>query len=160
VLLFAGINLAQTATYLAERRRHIPPNEQSHPGFNGEIFAAAAALDQLGLKPGDKIACMGDRACDFDHYWARLAGAQILGEVETPNGADPQRVWDSIRNTQAVTDPLRAMGLRFIVTYFANSARKPDGWIQLGPTDYFAYPLQRSVSPKEAAAIASFYPQP
>jgi len=41
-----------------------------------------------------------------------------------------------------VTEPLQKMGLRFIVTKFANSVRKPEGWVQLGDSDFFAYPLE------------------
>ena len=142
VLLFAVIALGQAWTYLLERRRHIAPAVQNHPGYDPEIFTAAAALDRLGLQPGDKIACMSDIACYTDHYWARLAGTQILAQVDTPNEADPQTVWDSIPDKRTVTVPLANMGLRYIVTIFGNSPRKPDGWIQLGDSDYFAYPLR------------------
>ena len=160
VVLFAGIGLAQAFTFLAERRRQTPPAEQHHPGYDREIFPAAAALDQLGLQPGDKIACMGDRACYTDHYWARLAGTQILAQVETPGEADPQLFWNSIPDKAAITEPLRRMGLRYIVTQFGNSVRKPEGWVQLGHSDFFAYPLQAPVSTSEAAAIASYEPTP
>ncbi len=160
ILLFAGIVLLQSATYLADRRRHTPPAEQHHPGFDPQIFTAAAALDHLGLQPGDKIACMGDLACYTDFYWARLAGTQILGEVETPNEANPVTVWNSIADKHIVTDPLARMGLRYIVSIFPNSARKPDGWIQLGGSNFFAYPLQAPVDAANASTIAAFNPVP
>lgn len=159
IVLFAGVTLSQSATYIAERRRHIPPVYQSHPGFDPEIFPAAAALDQLGLKAGDKIACMGSRACYTDHYWARLSGAQILAEVETPEAVAPQLVWDSVPDKTTVTAPLRSMGLKFIVTTFPNSGSKPAGWIQLGPTDFFAYPLQLPFR-GDTASIAAVQPAP
>ena len=160
IVLFAGMGLGQAFTFLAERRRQTAPAEQRHPGYDREIFPAAAALDQLGLQPGDKIACMGDCACYTDHYWARLADTQILAQVETPGEADPQLVWDSIQDKSKVIDPLRNMGLRYIVTMFGNSLRKPDGWVQLGHSDFFAYPLQTPVSASQAAAIAALQPTP
>ena len=160
IVLFAGIGLSQAVTYLAERRRQTPPAEQRHPGYDREIFPAAAALDQLGLRPGDKIACMGDHACYTDHYWARLADTQILAQVETPGEADPQLVWDGIQDKAAITEPLQKMGLRYIVTTFGNSLRKPDGWIELGHSDFFAYPLQTPVAASQTAAIAAFQPAP
>ena len=160
ILFFAGLVLLQSATYLADRRRHTPPAEQHHPGFDPQIFTAAAALDQLGLKPGDKVACMGDLACYTDFYWARLAGAQILGEVETPGEANPITVWNDIPDKHAVTDPLARMGLRYIVSLFPNSARKPDGWMQLGGSNFFAYPLQGPADPSAASALASFRATP
>ncbi|HLI75744.1 MAG TPA: hypothetical protein VKV02_02270, partial [Acidobacteriaceae bacterium] len=159
-VLFAGINLSQAATYLADRRRHIPPAEQHHPGFDPQIFTAAAALDRLGAGPGGKIACMGDLACYTDHYWARLAGVQILGEVETPGEANPITVWNSIPDKRTVTAPLAKMGLSYIVSLFPNSASKPEGWIELGHSNFFAYPLQRAVSPQDAAAVAEDQPAP
>ena len=160
VLLFAGIALSQSVTYLAERRRHTPTAEQRHPGFDPQIFSAAAALDHLGLQPGDKVACMGDLACYTDFYWARLAGTQILGEVETPDEASPLTVWNDVADKRTVTAPLARMGLRYIVTLFPNSATKPDGWIQLGGTNFFAYPLQAPVNAGTAAATAAFQPTP
>ncbi len=160
VLLFAGIALSQAVTYLADRRRHIPVPEQSHPGFDPQVFTAAAALDKLGLQPGDKVACMGDLACYTDFYWARLAGTQILAEVETPGEASPLDVWSGLRDKGTVTRPLANMGLRYIVSLFPNSGVKPEGWVQLGRSNFFAYPLQRTVSAEQAASIAAFNPTP
>ena len=160
IVLYAGLGLTEAFAYLAEHRRQTSIADQRHPGYDPETFPAAAALDQLGLQPGDKIACMSDRACYTDHYWARLAGTQILAQVDTPNEADPQTVWDSIPDKNTVTEPLKRMGLRYIVTIFRNSARKPDGWVQLGHTDFFAYPLQAPISASQAAASAAFVPTP
>ena len=141
VVLTAGLAIAQAGSYLLERRRLEPVAHRGEAGYNPEMNPMAEALNSMGLQPGDKIACFGDTACYVDHQWARLAGAQILAEVETPNSADPQQVWDAIADKSAITEPLQKMGLRFIVTKFANSARKPDGWVQLGDSDFFAYPL-------------------
>lgn len=160
VTLFAGIALVQTFTSLADRRRYIPPAEQSHPGYNAQFFTAAAALQQLGLRPGGKLACMGDQICYIDQYWARLADAQILAEIETPNQADPEKIWNDIPDKRTVTAPLAAQGISYIVTEFPNSLRKPDGWMQLGPTNLFAYPLQTPPTPAQEAAIAHFTPKP
>ncbi len=160
VLLFAGTALSQSVTYLADRRRHTPLPEQRHPGFDTQIFTAAAALKKLGLQPGDKVACMGDLACYTDFYWARLAGTQILGEVETPDEANPVEVWNGIPDKRTVTAPLASMGLRYIVSLFPNSAEKPEGWVQLGGSNFFAYPLGRSVTASEAGAVAAYRPTP
>lgn len=160
IVLFAGITISQAATYLADRRRHTPPAEQGHPGFDPQIFTAAAALDKLGLRPGDKVACMGDLACYTDFYWARLAGTQILGEVETPGKANPITVWNSIPDKRTVTAPLANMGLRYIVSLFPNSETKPQGWIELGGSNFFAYPLQGAIDPATAAEIENFKATP
>ncbi len=103
---------------------------------------------------------MGDLACYTDFYWARLAGAQILGEVETPGEANPLTVWNSIADKRTVTGPLAAEGLRYLVSLFPNSASKPAGWVQLGGSNFFAYPLQQPVSAEQAVRIAGFQPTP
>lgn len=141
VVLIAGISLMQGVRYLAECRRHEPNEHRGEAGYSPEMNPAAEALNKMGLNPTDQIACFGDQACYVDHQWARLAGAQILAEVETPNSDDPQQLWDSIPNKLTVVEPLKKMGLKLIVTKFSNSAHKPDGWVQLGNTDFFAYPL-------------------
>lgn len=155
IVLFAGIALAQAVTYVAERRREIPPAHKGHPGMDGQVFAAAAALDQLGLQPGDSIACLGDHPCYADHYWARLAGTQILAHVETPEGTSSEAVWDSLADTRSVTDPLRHMGLRYLVTTFPEGVHHAEGWVKLGSSDFFAYPLQAPVPESKAEAIAA-----
>ena len=141
IVLTAGIAIAQAGSYLLERRRQEPAAHRGEAGYNSELNPMAKALEALGVKPGDKIACFGDMACYVDHQWARLVGVQILAEVQTPNNADPQHLWDSVADKRTITEPLKNMGLRLIVTKFANSARKPDGWVQLGDSDFFAYPL-------------------
>jgi hypothetical protein len=141
VVLTAGLAIAQAGSYLLERRRQEPAAHRGEAGYNSELNPMAKALEAMGLKSGDKIACFGDAACYVDHQWARLVGVQILAEVQTPNNADPQQLWDSVADKRTITEPLKKMGLRLIVTKFANSARKPDGWVQLGDSDFFAYPL-------------------
>ena len=141
VLLLAGIVLMQGVMVLAEERRQLPPELRGRPGYSPEITQAAIGLAALGVRPGDKLACYGDIACYTDHYWARIPGAQILAEVQTPNSNNTQTEWNAIPNKNAVIAPLKAMGLRYIVTKFPNSAQKPAGWVQLGTSDFFAYPL-------------------
>jgi hypothetical protein len=141
VVLLAGVALMQGTGYLLDVRRHTTEH-RGEAGYNAEIYPMAHALDAMGLKLGDKVACFGDAACYVDPYWARLAGTQLLAEVQTPDNADPQKVWDAIPDVQREIAPLRAMGLKFIVGKFANSAEKPKGWVQLGGTDFFAYSLE------------------
>ncbi|MBE7158285.1 MAG: hypothetical protein INR62_07600, partial [Rhodospirillales bacterium] len=160
IVLFAGIALVQMGTYLADKRRHVPLDEQHHAGYDPQIFTAAAALQELGVRPGDRLACMGDVACYTDHYWARIAGTQIEAQVDTPNESDPLEVWDGITDKRRVTAPLAAMGLRCIVSLFPNSAKKPDGWVQLGTSNFFAYPLQGSLTAEALKKVAALRPAP
>ena len=55
---------------------------------------------------------------------------------------------------------LASMGLRYIVSLFPNSETKPQGWIQLGGSNFFAYPLQGPVDAATASSVEEFHPTP
>ena len=103
---------------------------------------------------------MGEHACYTDHYWARLAGTQIVAQVETEEGENPQRTWEKIPDKGKVVRALRGMGLRYLVSTFPNSVDKPAGWVKLGSSDFFAYPLQEPLPEDVARAIGDLQPTP
>jgi hypothetical protein len=139
VLLLAALAITQGASYVLSERREMVVH-RGEPGYNIELHDIAAGLQSLGLHPGDKVACFGDMACYRDQ-WGRLAGAHIIAEVGTPIQTEPQPLWDAMPDPNAVTAPLRALGARFIVARFYNTARKPAGWVELEGSDYYAFPL-------------------
>jgi hypothetical protein len=140
VILLAGLSLADAARDLGERRRLLSPT--GHEGwYNKNIFEAAHALNQLGLGKGMAVACMGDKACFLDQYWARLADTPIRAEIGTPNDVDPQDEWEHIADKTHVTAPLEEHGIHAIVAIFPDTTQKPTGWVQLGASDFYAYSL-------------------
>ncbi|MFC6646090.1 hypothetical protein ACFQBQ_10960 [Granulicella cerasi] len=144
VVLFAGLIAAQAVTYQLETRRENSVRGISH-GRDTEVIPAGDALVAMGIQPGDNVACFGGKACYLDHYWARVAGAQILEEVESPDDQPALPYWKTLNNTAAVQAKLHELGARVLVARFPEVAAKPAGWVQLGHTEFFALPLDPSL---------------
>jgi 4-amino-4-deoxy-L-arabinose transferase-like glycosyltransferase len=116
-----------------------------HPWYGAEMFQAAEGLQAMGVRPGDEVACMGTVACLNQNYWARLADVRILTEVYNPNGQLFQQ-WAGLPNRQQVYDVLRAQGAKVLVAQFDPGAVAADapaaaGWVRLGTTVFYAFPL-------------------
>ncbi|MEO6803053.1 MAG: hypothetical protein ABI197_07400 [Granulicella sp.] len=156
-LLFALLAVSSSVRTVLEMRRDL--SVKNFPGgwYNPDIFQAAQALNALGVGPGDTIACIGTRACVYDHYWARLAGVRILTEVYDPEG-DVYPFLAHLSNRDQVLDTLRLQGGKVIVGYFEHPGEMTgatpasQGWNELGETPFYQYPLNLS-SPEIAPPI-------
>jgi 4-amino-4-deoxy-L-arabinose transferase-like glycosyltransferase len=138
-LLAAGESLRLT---LQQRRYETP---LPHPWYSPEMFGAAHALQQLGVHPGDEIACMGASACLDQNYWARLAGVRILTEVYNPNGNLFEQ-WAGLPNRAQVLSILRAQNAKVLVAHFEpgsfdRTSVAAQSWIRLDNTDLYALPI-------------------
>ncbi len=139
VILLAGLTLANAASDIGERRRHLSADGYPRGAYSQEIYSAARGLEALGIVPGKDVACFGDQACYVDQYWARLAGTPIRAEIEVPGGGDPGRFWAAQSNQPQIVGALRARNIAAIVGVFAPSSHAPEGWQQLGTSNFFAY---------------------
>jgi 4-amino-4-deoxy-L-arabinose transferase-like glycosyltransferase len=143
IVLLAFLAAGESLRIALEQRRYevaLP-----HPWYNPEMFGAAQSLQQLGVQPGDQVACMGYAACLNNIYWARLAGVRILTEVYNPNG-NLFAQWAGLPNRAQVFDVLRAQNAKVLVAQFDPASLGDDpaaaqGWIRLDNTDLYAYPL-------------------
>jgi hypothetical protein len=146
-LLLALMSVTDAARDIFERRRTLNVAGYPQSAYSPEIYSAGRGIAALGIVPGDKVACMGDTACYLDQYWARLAGTQILAEIEVPKtsmgNGDPEAYWKSLPNQQQVVSTLAAGNIQAIVAVFPPSDRVPEGWHQLGESSFYAYPLLR-----------------
>ena len=140
-LLFAGLVLATAIGDLGERRRTESVTGYPRGAYSKQIYPAAQALNELGIGPGGTVACIGDEACYVDHYWARLAGTPIRAEVEVPNDGDPGAFWKTVADKTAVLNALRTQRVKALVGIFAPSMQAPEGWRQLGTSNFYAYLL-------------------
>jgi hypothetical protein len=143
IVLLALLAAGDSLRIALERRRY--ETALPRPWYNAEMFDAAQSLQQLGVKPGDEVACMGSYACLNQNYWARLAGVRILTEVYNPNG-ELFRQWAGLPNRAQVLDVLRAQDAKILIAQFDPASFGDDpaaaqGWIRLDNTDLFAYPL-------------------
>lgn len=143
IVLLAFLAAGESLRIALEQRRE--ESGLPHPWYNAEMFGAAHALQQLGIKPGDEVSCMGFYACLNDNYWARLDGVRIVTEVYNPNG-NLYAQWAGLSNRQQALDVLRGQNAKVLVAQFdpAEISLDPDaaqGWIRLDNTDLYAYPL-------------------
>ncbi|HZL28884.1 MAG TPA: hypothetical protein VFC39_20330 [Acidobacteriaceae bacterium] len=153
VVLLAFLALGETLRVALRERREQSVAGLAHGWQYPEIFGAAEGLRAMGVRPGDEIACVGTKACLDDHYWARLAGVQILTEMYEPS---PKHLIDqlgALPNREQAYAVMRAQGAKVLVGYFdpdEMNAVHPAaaGWVRLGETAFYALPLNL---PGEAA---------
>jgi len=99
-------------------------------------WQVAQALRNRGLQPGDRISAM---AVAGEAHWARLAGLKIVAEI--PLG-DESIFWSSnLEAKQNVFRLLASTGAKLLVARTAPSSALNDGWLPLGNTSFYAYPL-------------------
>ena len=144
-LLLAFLSVADAARDIFERRRQLSVLGYPQAAYSPEMYSAAHGLVALGIFPGDPVACMGDTACYVDQYWARLAGAQILAEIDVPSNdkqlQNPAAYWSSLQDQQQIVSTLAARKIRAIIAVFPPLEQTPEGWHQLGESHLYAYPL-------------------
>jgi hypothetical protein len=145
VVLLALLAIGESARTVGQLRRDLVFAQYPGGWYDRDTFRAAKALNALGVGPGDTIACIGTRACVYDHYWARLAGVRILTEVYEPN--PPLYPYlAAIPNREELYDVLRQQGAKVLVGYFypgvmTGSNPVSAGWHELDETPFYIYPL-------------------
>ncbi len=145
IALFALLTVAESARIVGQLRRDLVFIRYPAGWYDRDIFTAAHALNDLGIGPGDTIACIGTRACVYDHYWARLAGVRILDEIYEPDAplypylaAEPNR--------DQAYEAVRRDGAKILIGYFEHGTMDPSspvssGWRELGGTPFYILPL-------------------
>ena len=145
ITLLALLAIAESARTVGELRRHLVFALSPTGWYDHDIFPAAHALNDLGVGPGDTVACVGTIACLYDHYWARLAGVRILTEIYVPN--PPLYPYlAAMPNREQAYDVARREGAKVVVGYFdpglmTGTNPVSAGWRELGQTHFYALPL-------------------
>jgi hypothetical protein len=158
VLLFAGVFSSVRLPNFQESKRLLAGMSIAVLViFNGQLFYQASTdlwtglitpqhnihwqianrLNQLGVKPGDKVAVLGYYI--FPHYhWARLARVKIVSEV-----LDEKEFWQQtnlVRNQ--VLKTIEITGAKVIVqkpTFKIPDAIAANGWQELDRTGYYVH---------------------
>ena len=141
-LLLALLLLVDATADIAQRRRILSVTGYPRGAYSTQIYPAASGLNQLGITSGQTVACFGSQACYVDHYWARLAGTPIRAEIEVSDFSDPGAFWTKQQNKEQALEQLRSTGVTAVVGFFSPSAHIPDGWQQLGDSNFYAYLLR------------------
>ncbi|WP_260703255.1 hypothetical protein [Edaphobacter flagellatus] len=160
ILLLAFLSLGESVRRVAELRRDESSSGLPASWYDPEIFQAARAINQLGVGPGDTVACAGVHACLHTHYWARLAGVRIQSEIDfpTPHLYAPR----TAPHMKEAIEAAQRDGARILVGYFDPvQMRETDpataGWVSLGDTDFYALllnpapaavPMEKATLPK------------
>ena len=145
ILMVAFVAVAQSCSQVLEDRRQVKIDAIPGGWYSPVLADAAQALEAMGVRPGDHVACIGTSACLGEFYWARLAGVRILTEVYVPS-TWPYEALRTMPNREQVIDIVRKQGARVMVADFGTArvvASDPAfrDWKQLGDTTYYALPL-------------------
>lgn len=146
IVFMAILATGESMRTVAELRRQLSIRGLPGGWYDPEIYQTAKTLNALGVEPGDSIACIGARACLYDHYWARLAGVRILTEVYDPD-MDVYPFLASLPDRSQVYDVVRRQGAKVLVGYFSRNGDMNGidpvsaGWHELGDTPFWVYPL-------------------
>jgi hypothetical protein len=146
VLLLALLAVGESARMVGELRRNLKVLQYPGGWYDPNIYGAAHALNDLGVGPGDTVACIGDMACLDTHHWARLAGVRILTEIYKPAEFPLYSFLTTMPNRDQVYDVARREGAKVLVGYFepglmTGTTPASASWHQLGGTPFYALPL-------------------
>ena len=135
--LFALILAAVCVTGLKVAKFAVSDLLAIRSSHGNEDWEVAQGLRNLGLQQGDSIAGLSRVA---ESQWARLAGLKIVAEI--PLG-DESVFWTSSSETkQSVLRLLAGTGAKMVVTKNPPPSASKEGWILLGNTSFYAYPLR------------------
>jgi hypothetical protein len=154
IVLLALLAIGESARTVGELRRHLVFALKPTGWYDPEIFRAAHALNDLGVGPGDTVACIGTMACTYDQYWARLAGVRILTEIYEP--MPPLYPYlAAAPNREQAYDIARREGAKVLIGYFepgfiTGTGPVSAGWQELDHTHFYALPL--NLPPQTEAA--------
>jgi hypothetical protein len=154
VVLLALLAVGESARTVGELRRQLPFAGLPTGWYNREIFDAAHALNDLGVGPGDTVACVGTIACLYDPYWARLAGVRVLTEIYEPN-VPLYPSFAAMPNRAEAIDIVRRQGDKVLIGYFTPGLMTGTNpiaadWHELDSSSFYALPLNlHSTSPAE-----------
>ena len=161
VVLLALLAIAESARTVGELRRNLVFADSPTGWYSHDIFRAAHALNDLGVGPGDTVACIGTIACVLDHYWARLAGVRVLTEIYVPS-PELYPSLAAIPNREQAYDIARRQGAKVLVGYFPEPGLMTGAnpvsanWRELDQTHFYILPLNLPAT--TAPATGSTHP--
>ena len=123
IVLFALLTVAESARIVGQLRRDLVFIRYPAGWYDRDIFTAAHALNDLGIGPGDTIACIGTRACVYDHYWARLAAS--ASSMKSTNQTRRSTPTSPPNPTAIGLQAIRRDGAKILIGYFETRHHGP-----------------------------------
>jgi hypothetical protein len=145
ILLLALLAVGESLRTVLEDRRQLSVFGYRYGWHSGKMEGVADALTEMGVRPGDTVACVGFVACLDDPYWARLAQVRVLTEIYDPD-APVEDFLATLPNRDQAIDVVRGQGAKLLVGDF-DGDRVSDAdpffrnWHQLHDTSFYALPL-------------------
>jgi hypothetical protein len=146
VFLLALLAVGESLRTVLEDRRQLSAAGYPYGWHSAKMDHVAEALNSMGVRPGDTVACVGSVACLEDPYWARLAGVRILTEIYAKDTPVPFFL-ANLPNRNKAIEVVRGQGAKVLVADFGD-VRASDydpaffkNWQQLAGTTFYALPL-------------------
>jgi Dolichyl-phosphate-mannose-protein mannosyltransferase len=128
--------LSQIALQVSHEAAHLF-GRQSHPDWQ-----VATALQEMGLKEGDRVSYMGYAL--IDHAWAHLARVRIVAEIPEE---DVLNFWAADKKErQDVINWLSSTSAKALITKNVPDSAMPMGWVRVADTNYYILSLSEDHS--------------
>jgi hypothetical protein len=134
VFITMALGTADLTLRYATRHLAIPG---SGPNSTTQDVLAAEHLQQMGVRPGDKVAVIGDGT---GAYWAHLANLRIVAEIMSAHH-DSEEFWRAPQEVkQQVYDTFWSVHAQLLIASCPPS--KPSDWTQIAGTSYCVLELR------------------
>jgi hypothetical protein len=105
-----------------------------------EQIEAAAGLQAMGLRAGDRIAVIGEGSFQV---WARPARFKIVAEVYSPDPGNRLFWSESWGNRNLAYESLSRTGAKVVVVWNPPASGIDPGWMRIAKTNYYAHFLAK-----------------
>jgi hypothetical protein len=100
-------------------------------------LSVARTLQQIGIRPGDKVGVIGYA---YDSFWARLARVRIIAEMLDTDSEEFWRGDEALR--QSVMQAFAETGIHAVVAESVPSYANLNGWYRVENSNYYIYVFQ------------------
>jgi hypothetical protein len=100
-------------------------------------LAVAQALENLGVKPGDRVGVIGYA---YDSFWARLARVTIVAELLEKDAVD---LWNAEEERwQSVLHAFSKAGVTAVIAEYVPDDVHLEDWHRVGNSNYYIYQFE------------------
>ncbi|MGI9105191.1 MAG: hypothetical protein ACR2G4_02970 [Pyrinomonadaceae bacterium] len=140
LLMFALSVGYYTSLEIYSTLRDLAPGHAARQDIQWQV---ADNLRKLDIEPNDKIASIGNT---MFQAWPRLARVRVVAEIPARPGGDVEKFWagDAALKAQVIATFARTGARAIVAEGVPRWTSPPEGWQQIGATNYYVYFLPRS----------------